>query len=275
MRKLMIKGQAGSLEFSNFDEIKSGLVSFISTKYQDMNYEEIGYDIAYRDKEELRKIKRIFSKKRLELKKIYTNPYLQVESMLKDLEAIVDKPLKKANSYVERNDKLEKRNRIISYAKSKSMDLGDFVKKIVDSPAFFNQRWLNKSMKLPVIYADVDDIIESSIRDIHSIKAMGSDNENVLLARYYETLSTTGLKNFEKNISKESTKSSSETEFEKVSEFRVKSEESAELCSKLNSKFYEVKEEKILKIFISKKQAEALFKYMKFEDIEYEEVDSK
>ncbi len=275
MQKLIIKGQAGSLEFSNFDEIKTGLISFISEKYQGMNYEELGYDIAYRDKKELRKIKRVFSKKRLELKKVYTDPYLQVEAMFKDLEAIVDKPLKNANAYVERNDKLEKRNRIISYAKSRSLDLGDFVEKIVDSPAFFNQRWLNKSMKLPMIYEDVDDIIESSIRDIHSIKARGSDNENILLARYYETLSTTGLKAFEQSISQEDEKSNLETGSKKEAESIVENLKSTESISTLNSKFYEVKEEKFLKITASEKQIEAFFKYMEFEGIEYEEVDGE
>ncbi len=199
MDKIILSASPGVIEFSNFEKIKVQLSDYIES-FDNRDYESLGYDFALADKDELAKVKKFFSKRRLGLKKVYTEPYIEVEAMFKELEAIIDAKLKPAKDYVDLADRDMKRKRIMNYAKNRALEFGEQGSKVIESPSFFNDRWLNKSYKQSSIVEEIGSKLEKSKEDIAYIKELPTKNRDVLLARYYETLSTDGLSDFNKNL---------------------------------------------------------------------------
>ncbi len=244
MDKIMLSASPGIIEFSNFEKIKSQLSAYIEN-FDGRDYESLGYDFALADKDELTKVKKFFSKRRLGLKKVYTEPFVEVEAMFKELESIVDSALKPAKDYVDTADKDVKRKRIMIYARKMAADLGEQGARVVDSQAFFNDRWLNKSFKQSDIVNEIDYKLDKSNEDIAYIKELPTKNREVLVARYYETLSTDGLADFNKSLDE------------------IKGVERVD----------DDKQEKTLKIRATKLQYLRLFDFMNSEGMEYEEID--
>lgn len=246
MDKMILSASPGIIEFSNFEKIKSQLSAYIEN-FDDRDYEKLGYDFALADKNELSKVKKFFSKKRLGLKKVYTDPFVQVEQMFKELESIVDTALKPAKDYVDSADKDVKKKSIMAYASDRAVELGEHGSKIVNSSAFFNDRWLNKSFKQKDIIKEINSKLSEAKEDLQKIKELPIDNKEVLVARYYETLSMDGLGEFNKNLS--------------------------EVKKHMELNEYDNRQEKILKIRATKLQYYRLFDFMNSEGIDYKEID--
>lgn len=75
-------------------------------------------------------------------------------------------------------------------------ELGSVGEKIIQSDAFFNAKWLNKTCKAKTYQDEIDEIIAKASRDLASISASGGEQVNILTARYFETLSMDGVKSF-------------------------------------------------------------------------------
>jgi hypothetical protein len=179
----------GVVTFDNFEDVKSRLQIYIQDTFENIDYETEGLDIAMADCDELKKMRDTISKKQKEIEKIYSAPYLSVEKMLKELIGIIDTPYKRAKTYVDEALANEKFQSVMTFAQEKAEALGDVGKKIIESPAFFNKKWLNKTTTEKSIHDEIDAIIQNAAKDINTIQATGGEHIPVLMARYYETLS--------------------------------------------------------------------------------------
>lgn len=75
------------------------------------------------------------------------------------------------------------------YAEEQAKALGSFSEKVLSSPSFFNERWLNATYKTKDWHADIDSIIAKASDDIQTIQAVGGKNTGAMLAHYFDRLS--------------------------------------------------------------------------------------
>ena len=118
-----------------------------------------------------------------ELEKAYSAPYVTVEAMLKEIVSIIDVPYKKAKTLVDTAEITQKKNEVMQYAEQKAGEYGDVGRKVIESPAFFNSSWANKSTSVKSIHDSIDSILNQAVMDVNSIHATGGDNTAVLMAR--------------------------------------------------------------------------------------------
>lgn len=190
----------GIVTFDNFQDVKMTLETYIQETFEGVDYDIEGIKIATADRDELKKMRDVVTKKQKEIEKVYSAPYVSVEKMLKDLVQIIDVPYKRAKTFVDSTLENEKRASVMDYAVRKAETLGEVGLKIVESPAFFNKKWTNKTTSEKSIHDEIDMIIQNAAKDINVIQATGGENIPVLMARYYETLSMDGVSSFLENI---------------------------------------------------------------------------
>lgn len=241
----------GVVTFENYEEVKLSLQTYINDTFANMDYESEGFEVASADYEELKKMRDVVTKKQKELEKAYSAPYVTVEAMLKEIISIIDVPYKKAKAFVDTAEKSQKKNEIMRYAMQKASEYGDVGRKIIESPAFFNNSWANKSTSVKSIHDSIDSIINQAAMDVNSIQATGGDNTTVLMARYFETLSMDDVKSFKSSLS--------ETDIE-IDSMSVESENN-------------VLGYKILKITATEDQMASIMDQLEIMGVEVEEIE--
>ena len=188
--------QPGIVTFDNYETIKENLTRYVSESFTDVDYNIAGLDAATADRDELKKTKDVITKTKKELKSAYSAPYVEIEKKLDELIKIIDGPYKIAKEFVDEAEANAKVQAIMEYADAKAQVLGDAGQKVINSSAFFNPKWLNKTCSVKSYQDEINDIIQTAAKDINTIQSTGGDNVNVLMARYYETLSMDGVKSF-------------------------------------------------------------------------------
>ncbi len=194
--KLVTTQTPGIVKFENYEEVRTALQEYINDNFTNSLYDLAELDDACLDLQELKKLKDVVTKKQKELKSAYTAPYVTVETMLNELVSIIDVPYKKVKSYVETAQKQQKKYDVMEYAKKKANEYGEVGKRIIESPAFFDDKWTNKSTSAKSIHDAIDAIFQQAVSDVNSIQLTGGDNVSVLMARFFETLSMDDVKNF-------------------------------------------------------------------------------
>ena len=165
MKDLMIisKSVPGTVSFENFSEVKVGLQAYVSETYSDINYDRDGIEVAVLHQDELKKMRDAVTKKQKEIEKVYSAPYVEVEKMLKELVDIIDAPYKSAKAYVDKAYAVEKQQKIMKYARDKAVSLGEMGERIVNSPAFYNEKWNLKGSKDKAIQDEIDGIFTNGV----------------------------------------------------------------------------------------------------------------
>lgn len=83
--------------------------------------------------------------------------------MLKELVDIIDAPYKSAKAYVDKAYAVEKQQKIMKYARDKAVSLGEMGERIVNSPAFYNEKWNLKGSKDKAIQDEIDGIFTNGV----------------------------------------------------------------------------------------------------------------
>ena len=133
----------GIASFDNFEEIKAMLEKHLAA-YQNLVYTEDNLNLAKADKATLNKLKKALDERRKEIKKVYMAPYVEIETQIKELIALIDAPLSEIDSFVkqvELDEKAKKRLTIRGYYDEIAADLGTFAEPLFNSPAFFDSKW--------------------------------------------------------------------------------------------------------------------------------------
>lgn len=185
----------GIAKFDNFDSIKKLLQKKLSI-YKTSSYNSSTLKEAENDLKELKSIKKVLSDKKKEIEHIYSMPIEEVKDKFNELIEMVKEPLDFLDKLVTDNYRKEKEKEIYNYAKINSEKLGKASNKIINSPAFFNDKWLNKTYKEKDWKKDVDTIITKAIDDIDTIEKAGGTNKKALLGFYYQNLSLDDANSF-------------------------------------------------------------------------------
>ena len=192
---ILTDSRPGIVTFDNYEEVKLWLENGLED-YNRFTYSLDNYDMALTNRDELKKVKKVLEDKRQELKAIYNAPYADVEAKLNELIDMVKVPFKIADNFIKTAEKEVKRREIIAFAKRKAEVLGEYGDKIIESPAFFNPKWLNATYRAKLWQGDIESIITQASDDICSIQSIAGKNAPALMAHYYETLSMDRARQF-------------------------------------------------------------------------------
>ena len=91
--------QPGVIRFENYEEVKACLIAELE-KYRNIVYSEDGIKKAKEDKTRLKKIKTNIEDTKKEIKKIYMEPFSSFDEKLKELESLIEEPLKAIDLFV-------------------------------------------------------------------------------------------------------------------------------------------------------------------------------
>lgn len=106
-------------------------------------------------------------------------------------------PEDRCNKYVKEIEREDKRIKIESFSTTYAAELlGEHAAAVILSPAFFNKRWLNTTYRDKEWQNDIKGIIECAVKDISVILKYDAIVRQAALARYYETLSMSGMERF-------------------------------------------------------------------------------
>ncbi len=193
--QLLSRQEPGQISIDNFPELKSVLTAMLS-RYQGMVYTESMLPAAKADKTELSRLRTEIDNRRKEIKRAYLAPYNDFEAQVKELLAMVDAPLSEVKTFLsemEAREKEAKRQEIETYFFQNCAALGALAGQVLNSPAFFDSKWLNKSTAAKTWKTAVDSKITAAARDLQSIQTAAGPHTGAMTAKYLETLTTDGL----------------------------------------------------------------------------------
>lgn len=156
----------------NSEEIRKQ-VQMMMSAYTDVVYTEDTMKAAKDDRATLNKFKKVIEDRRKEVKKKCMEPYEQFEKEVKEITALIDKPIGMIDSQIkeyEEKQKAEKKSQIqAAYDES----IGDFGN---DLPfeRVFDTRYLNATFSLSKAMSEVIEKIEKFKTDIATIDSLDS-----------------------------------------------------------------------------------------------------
>lgn len=145
-----------AIEF-NFEELKAELSTRLEN-YNNLTYTEKTIKTAKEDRAGLNKFKEAIETRRKEIKKLCLKPYEDFEAKVKELTALIDKPIIAIDTQIKNFD-----NQRIE---AKRIDITDFYNSVIEDMAeilplekIFNQKWLNATYKMSNIEREIVEII--------------------------------------------------------------------------------------------------------------------
>ncbi len=192
----------GEVSFYNFKELKDymekGLSVYNTTEYNPDNLKQ-----AENDLKELKEIKKKLSDKKKELETAYSLPIEEVKKQIDELINMVKEPMDFIDKMIKENAKIAKREEIIEYAKNKAISLGVYANNVLESKAFFNDKWLNATYKTKDWRNDIDRKIQEAEDALTTINKVGGNNKGALLGFYFDKLSLQGAEQFMQLVSED------------------------------------------------------------------------
>lgn len=201
---ILTRQEPGVAEFSNFEEIKTYLDQQLSV-YRNIVYSDDSLKTAKADKAQLNKLKKALNERRKEIKAVYMEPYLRIETQIKELTAMIDEPLQVIESFVkemEEKERSEKRVEIYKWYCSVASSLGVLADRVFDAPGFVDDKWLNKSTRASEWQAALKEKIIKTASDISVIQSSAGQYSTAVLTNYLDGLDLEAAKEYKKSLEK-------------------------------------------------------------------------
>lgn len=173
------------IEF-NYEELKQGIKASME-KYDNLLYTDDQMKVAKTDRANLNNFIKVMDSKRKEVKEKCLAPYTEFEAKIKELQRLVEEPVARIDNQIklyENGKKAEKKTEIRRYYKENALEIAD----LIDFEQIFNERWLNVSVSLAVVYKEIDTIIENIRNDFKAISALNSEFTIQIKDKYLQTL---------------------------------------------------------------------------------------
>lgn len=177
---VIVEKKAGFLT-TNIEALENFVMERLE-EYKPENYQGDA-DAAKKDRAELNTAKKQIADERIRIMKELMKPFDEFVERCKGLEKNIDGASKALDEIVKLREQAEKevkRAIIDEYWRNKEFEL-------VTLDRVFDQKWLNKTVKIADVKKDIDSIIEKIIADLKTIEAFGVDVDT-LKPLYLETL---------------------------------------------------------------------------------------
>lgn len=263
-----------AIEF-NFEELKAELSTRLEN-YNNLTYTEETIKTAKEDRAGLNKFKEAIESRRKEIKNLCLKPYNEFEAKVKELTALIDKPILAIDTQIKNFD-----NQRIE---AKRIDITDFYNSVIEDMAeilplekIFNPKWLNATYKMSNIEKEIVETIGKVNGNLNVIDDLKLDPELTLQVKdkYLTTLDfglamaeKTHLENLKNAINKREI-----SKDEKLHQEDIKPVLNDEQTAEIEQKITPIQTEKIYyrEFWVkgTKSQLIALSEYLKANNIEY------
>jgi hypothetical protein len=155
----------------NHEEIKKELAVRLE-KYNGLVYTEENIKDAKADRANLNKFKDAIEGKRKEIKKQCLKPYEEFESKIKEITAMIDKPILAIDSQVKAYEQIKKDEKLAAikqFYADKVMDLEE----LVPFSRIYKEKWLNVTYKEADIQKEITDLfikVEADLKVIDELE---------------------------------------------------------------------------------------------------------
>lgn len=176
----VINQENGMIDFNNFDQLKERLLNYLKN-YKGATFTEETKAIARADIADLRKLKKAINDRKIEVKKLFMQPYEEFEVKAKELMALIDEPIELIDNQVKVFEKKrieERRVLIQEIYEEKSGDLAEYA----PLDRIYSDKWERASTSTKSIKADIEQIFLGVQMDIESLRLMRVDPDVIEFA---------------------------------------------------------------------------------------------
>ncbi len=187
MLEVQISRNNGTIDF-NFEDLKDALTAELEL-YKNLVFTEDTKADAKKTVAELRKLKKQISDKRIEVKKLYMQPYTDFEAKVKELDKLINEPITYISEQIDAfeqkriEEKIELINDIYLELVSEREDIAGYA----ELNRVYDSKWENTSTSKKTIQEAITNYLDGVANDIAAIKSMESEYETKALMRYKET----------------------------------------------------------------------------------------
>ena len=187
MLEVQISRNNGTIDF-NFEDLKDALTAELEL-YKNLVFTEDTKADAKKTVAELRKLKKQISDKRIEVKKLYMQPYTDFEAKVKELDKLINEPITFISEQIDafEQKRIEEKREIINEIYLELVSEREDIAGYAELNRVYDSKWENASTSKKTIQEAITSYLDSVDNDIAAIESMESEYEAKALMRYKET----------------------------------------------------------------------------------------
>ena len=187
MLEVQISRNNGTIDF-NFEDLKEALTAELEL-YKNLVFTEDTKADAKKTVAELRKLKKQISDKRIEVKKLYMQPYTDFEAKVKELDKLINEPIAYISEQIDafEQKRIEEKRELINEIYLELVSEREDIAGYAELNRVYDSKWENASTSKKTIQEAIISYLDSVDNDIAAIKSMESEYEAKALMRYKET----------------------------------------------------------------------------------------
>ena len=187
MLEVQISRNNGTIDF-NFEDLKDALTAELEL-YKNLVFTEDTKADAKKTVAELRKLKKQISDKRIEVKKLYMQPYTDFEAKVKELDKLINEPITFISEQIDafEQKRIEEKRELINEIYLELVSEREDIAGYAELNRVYDSKWENASTSKKTIQEAIISYLDSVDNDIAAIKSMESEYEAKALMRYKET----------------------------------------------------------------------------------------
>ena len=187
MLEVQISRNNGTIDF-NFEDLKDALTAELEL-YKNLVFTEDTKADAKKTVAELRKLKKQISDKRIEVKKLYMQPYTDFEAKVKELDKLINEPITFISEQIDafEQKRIEEKRELINKIYLELVSEREDIAGYAELNRVYDSKWENASTSKKTIQEAITSYLDSVDNDIAAIESMESEYEAKALMRYKET----------------------------------------------------------------------------------------
>lgn len=187
MLEVQIVRNNGTIDF-NFEDIKDALASELEL-YKNLVFTEETKTDAKKTVAELRKLKKQISDKRIEVKKLYMQPYTDFEAKVKELDKLINEPITFISEQIDafEQKRIEEKRELINDIYLELVSGREDIAGYAELNRVYDSKWENASTSKKTIQESITNYLDGVANDVAAIKSMESEYEAKALMKYKET----------------------------------------------------------------------------------------
>ena len=187
MLEVQISRNNGTIDF-NFEDLKDALTAELEL-YKNLVFTEDTKADAKKTVAELRKLKKQISDKRIEVKKLYMQPYTDFEAKVKKLDKLINEPITFISEQIDafEQKRIEEKRELINEIYLELVSEREDIAGYAELNRVYDSKWENASTSKKTIQEAITSYLDSVDNDIAAIESMESEYEAKALMRYKET----------------------------------------------------------------------------------------
>lgn len=187
MLEVQISRNNGTIDF-NFEDLKDALTGELEF-YKNLVFTEDTKADAKKTVAELRKLKKQINDKRIEVKKLYMQPYTNFEAKVKELDKLINEPIAYISEQIDafEQKRIEEKRELINEIYLELVSEREDIAGYAELNRVYDSKWENASTSKKTIQEAITSYLDSVDNDIAAIKSMESEYETKALMRYKET----------------------------------------------------------------------------------------